>query len=222
MLGAASGYKVKLVLPANASPERLSILRAYDVELVLSDPAEGTDGAIRKVHEIYTSKPDGYFYADQYSNPDNWKAHYLTTAPEIWAQTEGQITHFVSGLGTSGTLMGTGRRLKELNPDITLVALQPDSSFHGLEGLKHMPTAIMPRIYDASFPDEIIDIRTEDAHAMCRRLAREEGLLVGVSSGAALVGALQVAEQLSGGVVVTLFPDNGSKYLTDPFWQEKD
>jgi S-sulfo-L-cysteine synthase (O-acetyl-L-serine-dependent) len=222
MLGVTSGYRVKLVIPANVSPERLAVLRAHNVDLVLSDPAEGIDGAIRKVHELYASEPNGYFYADQYSNPDNWQAHYLTTGPEIWEQTAGRVTHFVSGLGTSGTLMGTGRRLKELNPEVRLVALQPDSPFHGLEGLKHMPTAIVPRIYDPALPDEIIEIRTEDAHAMCRRLAREEGLLVGVSSGAALVGALKVAERLSDGVVVTLFPDSASKYLSEPFWQEKD
>lgn len=220
MLGVARGYKVKLVVPANASPERLMILRAYGVELVLSDPAEGSDGAIRLVREINKSEPGAYYYADQYNNPDNWQAHYHTTAPEIWAQTAGQVTHFVAGLGTSGTLMGTGRRLREYNPAIRLVALQPDSPFHGLEGLKHMPTAIIPGIYDPTLADELLDVNTEDAHEMCRRLAREEGLLVGVSAASALVGALRVAESLAEGLVVTIFPDSAAKYLSEHFWTE--
>lgn len=221
MIGAARGYKVKLVVPANASPERLTILRTYGVELVLSDPAEGSDGAIRRVREINANEPGAYFYADQYNNPDNWQAHYKTTGPEIWEQTSGQVTHLVIALGTSGTLMGTGRRLREYNPDIRLVALQPDGPFHGLEGLKHMPTAIVPGIYDPSLADELIDLDTESAHIMCRRLAREEGLLVGVSAAAALVGAFRVAETLSEGVVVTIFPDSASKYLSEHFWTEE-
>jgi len=220
MLCAARGYAVRLVIPANASPERIAILRAYGADLVLSDPAEGTDGAIRVVQAIQAADPDRYFFADQYNNPDNWKAHYQTTGSEVWQQTEGRVTHFVAGLGTSGTLMGVGRRLRELKPGIRLVALQPDSPFHGLEGLKHMPTAIRPGIYDEAFPDEQIAIRTEEAHAMCRRLAREEGLLVGVSAGAALVGALRVAERMEEGVIVTLLPDSGAKYLSGPFWTE--
>jgi S-sulfo-L-cysteine synthase (O-acetyl-L-serine-dependent) len=220
MLGAARGYKVKLVLPANASPERIAILRTYGVELVLSDPAEGSDGAIRKVREINTAEPERYFFANQYNNPDNWKAHYKTTGVEIWEQTGGTITHLVIGLGTSGTLMGTGRRLREYNPAIRLIAFQPDSPFHGLEGLKHMPTAIKPGIYDETVPDEQIAVQTEDAHAMCRLVAREEGLLVGISAGAALAGALKVAETLTEGVVVTLLPDSAAKYLSEPFWSE--
>jgi cysteine synthase B len=221
MLGAARGYKVKLVVPANASPERLMILRTYGAELVLSDPAEGSDGAIRKVREINANEPGAYYYADQYNNPDNWGAHFKTTGPEIWEQTNGEVTHLVIALGTSGTLMGTGRRLREYNPAVRLVALQPDGPFHGLEGLKHMPTAIVPGIYDPSLLDELIDLDTESAHAMCRRLAREEGLLVGVSAGAALVGAFQVAERLTEGVVVTIFPDSAAKYLSEHFWTEE-
>jgi cysteine synthase B len=219
-LGVARGYRVKLVIPANASPERLAILRACGAELVLSDPAEGSDGAIRQVREINEAKPGSYFYADQYNNPDNWQAHFETTGPEIWQQTAGKVTHFVAGLGTSGTLIGVGRRLRLLNPDVQLIAIQPDAPFHGLEGLKHMPTAIVPGIYDATVHDQLLEIKTEDAHAMCRYLAREEGLLVGVSSGAALVGALRVAEALNDGVVVTIFADNGSKYLSEHFWTE--
>jgi cysteine synthase B len=220
MIGAAHGYKVKLVIPANASPERIAVLRAYGVELVFSDPAEGTDGAIRRVREIYETNPGLYFFADQYNNPDNWKAHYKSTGVEIWQQTSGRITHFVAGLGTSGTLMGTGRRLREFDPTIRLVGLQPDSPFHGLEGLKHMPTAIKPGIYDEEVTDAQITIRTEEAHELCRRAARSEGLLIGVSAGAALAGALKVAESLREGVVVTVLPDSASKYLREPFWTE--
>jgi cysteine synthase B len=222
MLCSARGYPIKLVLPANASPDRLAILRAYGVELVLTDPAEGTDGAIRHVREIYASEPERYFFADQYNNPDNWQAHYKTTGVEIWAQTRGTVTHFIAGLGTSGTLMGTGRRLREYRADIQLIALQPDSAFHGLEGLKHMPSAIKPGIYDEAVPDEQITVLTEDAHRMCRRLAREEGVLVGVSAGAAVAGALRIAEGLEEGVVATLLPDSASKYLSEPFWTEGD
>ncbi|MBN1287298.1 MAG: cysteine synthase family protein [Anaerolineae bacterium] len=220
MIGRALGYPVELVLPANASPERIAILRAYGAALTLSDPAEGSDGAIRKVRELYAANPDKYFYADQYGNPDNWRAHYHTTGVEIWQQTYRRVTHFVAGLGTSGTMMGVGRRLRRHNPDVKLIAVQPDSAFHGLEGLKHMPTAIVPPIYDSVLLDEIVAVRTEEAHAMCRRLARAEGVLVGVSAGAALAGALRVAERLDAGTVVTLFPDGASKYLSDPFWTE--
>lgn len=222
MLGRARGIPVKLVMPANASPERLSILRAYGVEVVLSDPIEGTDGAIHLVREIYEAHPDRYFFADQYNNPDNWQAHFYTTGVEIWEQTRGRLTHFVAGLGTSGTMMGVGRRLRTLNPAVCLIAVQPDGPLHGLEGFKHMPTAIVPAIYDASLPDEIVTVRTEEAHAMCRRLAREEGLLVGVSAGAAMIAALRVAETLSEGLIVTVFPDSAAKYLSDPFWTEGD
>lgn len=219
MLGAAKGYKVKLFVPANASPERIAILRAYGAELVLTDPLEGSDGAIRAVRALIAEQPDAYFYADQYNNPANWRAHYQTTGVEIWEQTDGAVTHFVAGLGTTGTLMGTGRRLKDYNPDVQIVALQPDSPFHGLEGLKHMPTAIKPGIYDAFFPDRQLGISTEDTYSMARRLAREEGYLVGISAAAAMVGSLQIAAELADagepGVIVTLFPDNAYKYLSD-------
>jgi cysteine synthase B len=219
MLGAAKGFKVKLFLPANASPERIAILRAYGAELILTDPLEGSDGAIRAVRELAASDPDTYFYADQYNNPANWQAHYDTTGVEIWNQTDGAVTHFIAGLGTSGTLMGTGRRLKDYNPDVQIIALQPDSPFHGLEGLKHMPTAIKPGIYDEFFADKQIGIATEETYVMARRLAREEGWLVGISAASAMVGALLVAEELAErgdtGVIVTLFPDNAYKYLSD-------
>ncbi|MFN8378914.1 MAG: PLP-dependent cysteine synthase family protein [Anaerolineae bacterium] len=224
MLGAAKGYKVKLFLPANASPERIAILRAYGAELVLTDPLEGSDGAIRAVRELAAAEPERYFYADQYNNPANWQSHYQSTGVEVWEQTGGQVTHFVAGLGTSGTLMGTGRRLKEYNPNVQIVALQPDSPFHGLEGLKHMPTSIQPGIYDELFPDQKLGISTEATHEMARRLAREEGFLVGISAATAMVGSLKVAEELAErgepGVIVTLFPDSASKYLHESFWQE--
>ena len=222
MLGAARGIRVKLFLPANVSRERIAILRSYGVELTLTDPLEGSDGAIRAVRELVAREPERYFYADQYNNPANWRAHYETTGVEIWEQTGGTVTHFVAGLGTSGTLMGTGRRLKEYNPSICVISLQPDSPFHGVEGWKHMPTAIQPGIYDAGFADEDIGIRTEDTYDMINCLAREEGLLVGISAAAALVGALRVAEDLASagerGTVVTLFPDDASKYLSHTPW----
>ena len=224
MIGAARGYKVKLFLPGNASPERIAILRAYGAELALTDPLEGSDGAIRAVRALVADDPLRYFYADQYNNPANWQAHYNTTGVEIWQQTAGEVTHFVAGLGTSGTLMGTGRRLRDFNPDVQIIGLQPDSPFNGLEGLKHMPTAIKPGIYDESFADETLGVGTEDTYVMARRLAREEGYLVGISAASATVGALQVAKRLAErgqpGVVVTLFPDNAYKYLSEKFWQE--
>lgn len=223
MIAAAKGYQVKLCLPASASEERKRILRAYGVELVITPAEEGSDGAIRKAREIYAQDPEKYFYPDQYSNPANWRAHYETTAPEIWEQTGGRITHFVAGLGTSGTFVGVTRRLKELNPAIRCISVQPDSAFHGLEGLKHMATAIVPAIYDPSLADEDLAVRTEQAYAWVRRLAREEGLLVGVSSGAALEGCVQVARRLPRGeraVIVTVFPDSGDKYLSERFWEE--
>ncbi len=222
MLGAAKGYRVKLFVPGNASPERIAILKAYGAELELTDPMEGSDGAIRAVRALAAAEPETYFYADQYNNPANWQAHYNSTGIEIWDQTGGSVTHFVAGLGTSGTLMGTGRRLKDYNPDVQVVALEPDSPFHGLEGLKHMPTAIKPGIYDEHFPDRMIEIETEATYAMARRLAREEGYLVGISAATAMVGAVQVAEELAAagrsGVVVTVFPDNAYKYLHQGFW----
>jgi cysteine synthase B len=224
MLGAAKGYRVKLFVPANASPERLAILRAYGAELELTDPLEGSDGAIRAVRALAAADTEHYFYADQYNNPANWQAHYETTGAEIWEQTEGTVTHFVAGLGTSGTLMGTGRRLRDYNSDVQIVALQPDSPFHGLEGLKHMPTALKPGIYDEFFPDRQIGISTEATHEMVRRLAREEGYLVGISAAAAMVGSLQIADELAAageaGVIVTLFPDNAYKYLSETFWRQ--
>jgi cysteine synthase B len=220
MIAAERGYKCKIAIPKNASPERRQCLLAYGAELVLTDPHEGTDGAQRYVKDLVSRHPDKYFYPDQYNNDANWKAHYQTTAAEIWRQTDGQVTHFVTGLGTSGTFMGVTRRLKELNPAIQCISMQPDAPLHGLEGLKHMPTALVPGIYDADFADEQIEVATEDAHRMVIRLAREEGLLVGTSSGANLVAALKVAAGLKDGVVVTIFCDSAAKYLSEPFWQE--
>jgi cysteine synthase B len=224
MIGAALGYPVKLCLPDSASLERKRILSAYGAELAMTPGDEGTDGAIRKVQEIVAAEPDKYFYADQYSNPANWQAHYRTTAKEIWEQTSGRITHFVAGLGTSGTFVGTTRRLRELNPQIRFVSLQPDASFHGLEGWKHMPTAIRPAIYDDRLADENLPVSTEEAYKLVKRLAREEGLLVSPSSAAALVGCFQVASRVprqQPAVVVTLFPDSASKYLNERFWDEE-
>lgn len=224
MIGAALGYKVKLCLPNSASPERKHILKAYGVDIVYTPGDEGTDGAIRRVREIYKADPEKYFYPDQYGNPANPAAHYTGTGPEIWLQTEGKITHFVAGLGTSGTFVGTTHRLKELNPRIRCISMQPDSSFHGLEGLKHMATALVPSIYDPSLADEDLAVVTEDAQAMAKRLAREEGILVGVSAGAALCACLDVARRLPRGehaVIVTVFPDSGEKYLSDQFWSEE-
>lgn len=222
MIGAAKGYKVKLFLPENASPERIAILTAYGVEIVFTDPLEGSDGAIEGVRALAAKEPDAYFYANQYNNPANWQAHYYSTGIEIWNQTQGAITHFVAGLGTSGTLMGTGRRLKEYNPDIQVISVQPDSPFHGLEGLKHMETAITPGIFQDDFADDNLNIRTEESHDMARRLAREEGYLVGISAAAAMVASIKVGEALAergeAGTIVTLFPDNAYKYLSEPFW----
>src|SRR5437763_5971328 len=223
MIGAAQGFPVTLCMPENVSIERKRILHAYGANIIYTDPADGSDGAISKARELYAAEPEKYFYADQYSNDANWRAHYLGTANEIWQQTEGRITHFVAMLGTSGTFVGTARRLKELNPQIRCISLQPDSAFHGIEGVKHMATAIVPKIYDASLADEDIGISTEDAHAMVRQLAREEGLLVGISAGAAVAGCLQVARSLGKNqqaVFVTILPDSGDKYLSERFWEE--
>lgn len=213
--GAAMGIPVTLALPANASPERLAILRALGAEIVLTDPSEGSDGALRVARQMAQEQPERYFYANQYDNPANWQAHYFGTGPEIVGQTHGRVTHFVAGLGTSGTLIGVGRYLRQYNPAIRLIAVQPDSPFHGLEGLKHIPTAIPPGIFDPALPDRTIAVTTETAYELTRRLAREEGLFVGISSGAAAAAALQVAEELDEGVVVTVFPDAGYKYLSD-------
>ncbi len=224
MIGAARGYRVRLCLPANASAERKRILHAYGAELLLTDPAEGSDGAIRKARQLFAREPERYFYPDQYNNAANWQAHYSGTAEEIWEQTGGRVTHFVAGLGTSGTFVGCARRLKELNSRIRCISLQPDGPFHGLEGLKHMATAIVPGIYDPALADEDLAVATEDAYRMVKRLAREEGLLVGVSSGAALWGALEVARRLplaENAVMVMIFPDSGDKYLSERFWEEE-
>jgi cysteine synthase B len=222
MIGAAKGYKVKLFLPGNASPERIAILRTYGAELVLTDPLEGSDGAIMAVRELIANEPEKYFYANQYNNPANWQAHYHTTGIEVWEQTRGMVTHFLAGLGTSGTLMGVGRRLKKYNPDIQIVSMQPDAPFNGLEGLKHMPTAIKPGIYEPELADRNVTAGTEETYIMARRLAREEGYLVGISSAAAMVAALHLAEELAEadqpGMIVTIFPDNAYKYLSESFW----
>ena len=224
MLGAALGYAVKLCLPASASEERKRILHAFGAELVITPGDEGSDGAIRRVRELYAKDPERYFYPDQYSNPANWRAHYRTTAEEIWAQTDGRITHFVAGLGTSGTFVGTARRLKEHNPAIRCISLQPDGPFHGLEGWKHMPSAIVPKIYDPGVADGNLEIQTEDAYYLAMRMAREEGLLVSPSAAAALTGCFRVAASVPRGeraVIVTIFPDSGDKYLSERFWQEQ-
>jgi len=223
MIGAAKGIPVTLCMPENVSPERKRILQAYGANIIYTDPGEGSDGAIRMARELHAKHPDLYYYADQYSNDANWQAHYHGTANEIWQQTEGRITHFVSMLGTSGTFVGTTRRLKELNPNVRCISLQPDSPFHGIEGAKHMATAIVPKIYDSKLADEDIGIATEDAYKMAIRLAREEGLLVGISAAAAVVGCLRVAEQRKKGqqaVVVTILCDSGDKYLSERFWTE--
>ncbi|HUI43176.1 MAG TPA: cysteine synthase family protein [Terriglobia bacterium] len=220
MLCAARGYRLKLFVPDNVSLERKRTLHAYGAEVVYTDPLEGSDGAIRAVRELARQNAGQYFYANQYDNPSNWRAHYHSTASEVFNQTQGRITHFVAGLGTSGTFMGTSRRLKELNSAIRCISVQPDEPFHGLEGMKHMPTSIPPRIYDPALADGNLVVSTEEAQAMTLRLAREEGLLVGVSSGAALAAALRVAAELRHGVIVTIFCDGGDKYLSERFWDE--
>jgi cysteine synthase B len=225
MIGANRGYRVKLVMPANVSGERKRIVKAYGAEMVFSDPAEGSDGAIRLCRELYRADPDLYFYPDQYNNPANWKAHYEGTGPEIVQQTGGRLTHFVAALGTSGTFMGVTRRLRRDLPHVECYSAQPSSGFHGLEGLKHMPTAIVPGIYDEKLADGNLWIETEDAYRMVRRLAREEGLLVGISSGcnvhAATVLARRLAEREQPGTIVTLLCDNADKYLSERFWNEE-
>ncbi len=224
MLGAALGYRVRLVMPRNVSPERKFILRAYGAEMIFTDPMLGGNEAIRKAQEMNDAEPERYFYANQYDNDANWQAHYHTTAEEIWRQTEGRITHFVTGLGTSGTFVGTGRRLRELNPNIRLISLQPDSAVNAIEGWKYMPTAILPKIYDQTLADENLEIETEAAQEMAIRLAREQGLFVSPSAGAAAVGALQVAERVrqtaGAGVIVTVFADAGYKYMSETFWPQ--
>jgi cysteine synthase B len=224
MLGAAEGFPVTLCVPENASPERKRMLEAYGARVVYTDPGEGMDGAIRAARQLRARHPERYFYADQYSNDANWLAHYRTTAEEIWSQTEGRVTHFVAVLGTSGTFVGTSRRLKELNPTIRCVSLQPDSPFHGIEGAKHMATALVPAIYDPTVADQDLAVSTEAAYAMAKRLGREEGLLVGVSAAAAVVGSLAVASRLAErgepAGIVTVLPDAADRYLSERFWKE--
>ena len=217
MIGAALGYRVELVMPESVSIERRHVIEAYGAKLVLSDPLEGSDGAILKCREILESDPDRYYKPDQYNNPSNPKAHYLHTATEIWDQTDGEVTHFLATLGTSGTLMGTGKRLKELNPEVEVIAIEPPE-FHGIEGLKNMDVSIVPGIYDDAVWDRKVQVETEDAYDMARRLTREKGLLVGQSCGAAMVAALDAADSLTSGVVVTVFPDSGEKYMSTPLW----
>lgn len=219
MIGAARGYRVRLCVPSNVTPERKRILKAYGAEIVFTDPMQGSDGAILRAKAMYAAEPELYFYADQYNNPGNWRAHYDTTAPEIIEQTDGRLTHFVAGLGTSGTFIGVGRRLREYNPSIRLISVQPDSPLHGLEGLKHMATAIVPGIYDPTVADEDLAVGTEAAFDLTRRLARE-GLFVGISSGANLAGALRVARGTSNAIIVVVFCDGGEKYLSERFWDE--
>ncbi len=219
MIAAARGIPVLLALPTNASMERKKILKAYGAQLMLTDPLEGSDGAIRAIRDLYQGSPEKYFYPDQYSNEANWRAHYLTTAVEIHDELQGELTHFVTGLGTSGTFVGTTRRLKELDPTITAISFMPNSPFHGLEGLKHMPTALVPEIYEPELADENLEISTEAAQQMVLRLAREEGLFAGISSGAAMVAALKIAKNIDRGTIVTIFPDGGDKYLSEQFWE---
>ena len=226
MIAAVKGYRVLLCLPANASMERKRILKAYGAEVVLTDPAEGSDGAIRKCREMYESDPSRYYYPDQYNNPANWKAHFETTGPEILEQTGGRITHFVAGLGTSGTFTGVTRRLRRDMPGVKCYSAQPASGFHGIEGLKYMPTAIVPGIYDETLADGNLWLETEDAYRMVRRLARDEGLLVGISSGANVVAALRLGREVHDAgqtaVIVTIFSDSADKYLSEQFWDEDD
>ncbi len=219
-IGASLGYRVKLCMPKNASEERKKILRAYGVEVVLTDPGEGSDGAIREARRLYAEDPERYFYPDQYKNPANPRSHYESTAPEIWEQTDGEVTHFVAGLGTSGTFVGTATRLREYNPDIKVISFEPDSPFHGLEGMKHMASAIVPEIYDPTIADQNFGTPTEDAYDMVKRLSREEGILVGISAGAAVATSLRVARELESGVVVTVLCDSADKYLSESFWEE--
>jgi len=225
MIGAAKGYRVKLCLPSNASPERKRILKAYGAEIVFTDPGEGSDGAIRKCREIFAADPDRYFYPDQYNNPANWQAHFETTGPEILEQTGGRITHFVAGLGTSGTFVGVTRRMRRDLPSVKCYSAQPSSGFHGLEGLKHMPTAIVPGIYDPTLADGNLWIETEDAHRLVRELARREGLLVGISSGGNVWAALKIGRELAArgesARIVTILSDGADKYLSEHFWDEE-
>ncbi|MBI4163828.1 MAG: cysteine synthase family protein [Candidatus Aenigmarchaeota archaeon] len=219
MIGAALGYKVKLCLPENASEERKKILKAYGANLVLTSGLEGTDGAIKEAKKLFAESPENYFYPDQYNNPENWKAHYFGTAEEIWKQTKGKLTHFVSGVGTSGTFVGCGKRFRELNSKIKLIEIQPDSPFHGLEGLKHMESAIVPGIYNPNLADKKLEIKTENAYKMVKLFAKK-GLLIGISSGAAISACIKLSEELDDGLIVTILPDSADKYLSEKFWDE--
>jgi cysteine synthase B len=219
MVGAARGFPVELVMPASVSEERKLIAAGYGAKITYSDPYDGSDGAIREVRRIVAEQGERYYYADQYSNPSNWRAHYQTTGPEVWRQTQGQVTHFVASLGTSGTIMGTGRYLRERNPQVRIIGVQPDDALHGIEGLKHMESAIVPAIYDERLLDQKLLVNTEEAFAMTRRVASEEGIFAGQSSGAAMLGALRLAETLDAGVIVVVFPDGGDKYLTTSLWK---
>jgi len=218
LIGASKGYKVTLVMPQNVSEERKRIVLVFGAKIVFTDPLLGSDGAMIEAKRLVNEDPSKYFYADQYNNPSNWKAHYETTGVEIWEQTGGEITHFIACLGTSGTLMGTGRRLKEYNPEIHVISVEPATSIHGLEGMKHMATSIVPGIYDDHFPDRKMMVETEDAYAAVKRLAAEEGFFVGYSSGAALVASMKVANEIDRGLIVTIFPDRGDRYLSTSFW----
>jgi S-sulfo-L-cysteine synthase (O-acetyl-L-serine-dependent) len=224
MLGAAHGFPVRLTMPSNVSPERKRILAAYGAQVDWTDPGQSSDGAIRRARELAGNDPERFCYVDQYSNDANWKAHYEGTGPEIWRQTQGRVTHFVAGLGTSGTFVGTSRRLKELNPAVQCISFQPDSPFHGLEGLKHLATSIVPAIYDPQLADRQLEVETEAAYAMAKQLAREEGLLVGISAAAAVVACIQIArEEAASGreaVIITVLPDSADKYLSERFWEE--
>lgn len=221
MLGAALGYKVEICLPEAASPERKRLLSLYGASILSTPAADGTDGAILEARRLYSENPDRYYYPDQYNNRANWQAHYDGTAPEIWRQTDGRVTHFVAVLGTSGTFMGTSRRLKEYDPNIEVVEVQPDAPFHGLEGMKHMPSAIVPGIYDEKLADRRLTVNTEAAQAMTRALARYEGILAGPSGGAAVLASTLIGSTLASGVIVTILPDGGSRYLQEAFWQEE-
>lgn len=221
MIGAAKGIPVTLCMPENASPERKRILKAYGADLRLTDPLAGSDGAILEARRLVAEDPERWAYLDQYGNPENWRAHYRTTGPEIWEQTGGAVTHFVTGLGTSGTFMGTGRFLRERNPRVRLISVEPDSPFHGLEGMKHMASAIVPPIYDPGLADEARELATERAYAMAKRLAREAGLLVGISAGGNVAAALEVASELPSGTLVTVLCDSADKYLSERFWEDQ-
>jgi len=221
MIAATLGYRCKMLVPANANTKKVAIMKTYGAEVIFTNPVDGLNGAIKKAHELYEQDPKAYFYANQYDNEANWLAHYTTTGPEIIKQTNGRLTHFVAGVGTSGTLMGVGRRLKEFNPSIKLVEVQPDSGFHGIEGLKHMATSIKPKIYDENFSDMCISVSTSEAYEMVKKLARVEGMLVGISSGAALAAGIKIARELEEGTLVVIFPDGGERYVEERFWREE-